>query len=75
MLIITGPDSLSRIPSHMYNVISLNAVYSTYNSELISIIPSVFGSSRFWTSNLDVARQIIANPTWIKPSKFSAALL
>jgi cytochrome P450 len=53
-------------------------LYKRYNSETISFLPWLIGSPSIYTSNLDVARQLVAGgvkSTWIKPESASMTLL
>jgi hypothetical protein len=58
---------------------SLNMpVYKKYGSDTISIVPFISGPSYFMTSNLDVAKQVVAvgiKSSFFKPEHLSRALL
>ena len=53
-------------------------VYKKFNAETISILPFLIGNPSVYTSNLDVARQVVAGGVkshWIKPEDASMSLL
>lgn len=53
-------------------------VYKQYGSDTISFVPFIFGPTGFYTSNLDVARQVASSSrgrSFIKPETASGALL
>ncbi|PAV19758.1 cytochrome P450 [Pyrrhoderma noxium] len=53
-------------------------LYKKYGSDTISIVPYVWGSTKIWTSNLEVAKQVVSGgpgSSWIKPKEYSKALL
>ncbi|KAF9010234.1 cytochrome P450 [Cyathus striatus] len=55
-----------------------NHFYKKYQSENVSVIPFVFGVPGIYTSNIDVARQVVAGghkTSFIKPETASRALL
>ena len=56
----------------------LLAVYKKHGGETVAILPLLAGKVRIWTSNLDVARQVVAGgpqSIWFKPLSFSQSLL
>jgi hypothetical protein len=56
----------------------MRVVYKKNNAETISILPWLMGNPNIYTSNLDVARQIVAGgvkSVWIKPEDASMTLL
>lgn len=53
-------------------------VYKNCKAETISILPFLIGKPSIYTSNLDVARQVVGGGIqsyWIKPEDASTALL
>jgi len=53
-------------------------VYKKCNAETISILPFLTGKPAIYTSNLDVARQVVGGGIqshWIKPEDGSTSLL
>jgi len=53
-------------------------VYKKYRSENVSFVPFIYGSPGIYTSNLDVARQVVAGghkSSFIKPETASEGIL
>jgi hypothetical protein len=59
-------------------MLSFRLVYKRFNAETISVLPLLLGRPSIYTSNLDVARQVVAGGVkshWIKPEDASEVLL
>jgi len=65
-------------PNEIVGCAPIPVVYGKYNAETISILPFLAGNPSIYTSNLDVARQVVAGGVqshWIKPEDASQGLL
>ncbi|KAI0916136.1 hypothetical protein AcW1_010008 [Taiwanofungus camphoratus] len=78
----TFPGSL--IPTSRWNPGAMltwkkrSTLYRQYGTDTISIVPFIHGRAEFYTSNLEVVRQVVAGgikSSWIKPESSSGVVL
>jgi len=65
-------------PGFLFTWLHRSTLYKKFTTDTISVVPFLLGPSSFWTSNLEVIRQVATsgqNSSFIKPTIGSNALL
>lgn len=74
----TNDLHVSPLSNTRNEVLNKFPVYKRHGRETVSFVPWLIGKPSLYTSNLDVARQVVAGGVkapWIKPESAGRALL